>query len=106
MLLLLGEITQEQTHHQQVNRQHEKALRLEILGVDVQSCQTRERVQSLRDATRLQRINDYQLFEPQQGRFSSCRAESCPPVPTISGRSKDKEKEQEERRPGPFRKDR
>src|SRR5579864_6246077 len=65
MLLLLGQVPQQNAHYDQINREHEEPLRLEVSHINVQTRQGAQRQRTLRPD-----VQHNETFDPKQHRFS------------------------------------
>ena len=94
MFLLLRQITQQQPHHDQVDREHEQTLRFESPHVDMKAAQEFPGQRSSRTQGHTQQE---ETLSPQQGDFGGSRTERLPQAPAIGSRRQHEEKEQKER---------
>ncbi len=95
LFLLFRQVTQQQAHHQQINREHEKALGLKIRRLHSQTGQVVTRQQAVHPAkeTHVKR----QALQPQQGNLRGGGGNRLPHAPAVSGRSQHKNEEEKKR---------
>jgi hypothetical protein len=92
--LLLGQIAQEQAHHNQINREHEQTFGLKFLDIDPQTLQ---RAPVQRRSRPQPSVQHHKAFDPQQRHFGGCRAQRFPEAPAIGSCGEHEKEKQEER---------
>src|SRR5450755_270207 len=99
MLLLFGQISQQQPHYDQIHREHEKALRLELRHIDPQTCELAPGQRSARPQMDMEK---HEALHPQQHHLARSGAHGFPKSPTIRSRSQHENEEKEKRSARPF----